>query len=87
VNATTAGIFIDLNDDHVDEFVFLTANGGFAYEYRESEWRFIGKVNPEQASTPWSALHTALAQSSVTVSLPKWKELSIGSHTFRVNAK
>jgi hypothetical protein len=81
---STAGVFIDLNDDRIDEFVLLAIDGGFVYENRAGEWILIGEMDSEQRNTSWSTLAGALGEGTFTASLPKWKELSIGSHAFRV---
>jgi hypothetical protein len=85
-----AGIYIDLNGDKSDEFVFLTTYGGLVYESRAGRWVLVGGIN--RSSHPGTLefagvkldLIGELSKGNFSATTPKWKELSIGGHVFRV---
>jgi len=83
-----AGIYIDLNGDGSDEFVFLAARHGLVYENRGGRWALVGDIFPQPRISPPSdfagAIVAELARGNVSATAPKWKELSIGGHVFRV---
>jgi hypothetical protein len=86
-----AGIYIDLNGDKSDEFVFLAAYGGLVYENRGGRWVLVGGIN-RQSSHPGTLefagvkldLIGELTKGNFSATTPKWNELSIGGHVFRV---
>jgi len=83
-----AGIYIDLKGDGSDEFVFLDSRRGLVYENRGGRWTLVGDIFPQPGIPPSSdfagAIIAELAKGNVSASAPKWKELSIGGHVFRV---
>jgi hypothetical protein len=82
------GIYLDLDGDGVDEFVFLTANHGIVYARREGDWNLVADANPISFGPRWkSGLLDELAKGNVSAMAPKWKELSIGSRTFTVSGR
>jgi hypothetical protein len=87
----SAGIFIDLNDDKIDEFVFLTPYTGRAYEYQRGKWVYAGNVVLRSTGTldfPGAArdLIDDLAKGNVSARPSKWSDLIIGTHKYRINA-
>jgi hypothetical protein len=93
--ALSAGIFIDLNDDKIDEFVFLTPYGGRAYENKRGKWIYVGNVFLRSTDFakgtldfPGAArdLIDDLTKGSVSARPAKWYDLLIGKHEYRINA-
>jgi Domain of unknown function (DUF4153) len=85
---TVAGIFVELNDDNSDEFVFLTANRGLVYERREGHWVLVGAMSAKSGDFSQRLdLLGELAKGNMSTAAPKWKELSIGGRRFRVDAR
>jgi hypothetical protein len=83
-----AGIYVELNDDHSDEFVFLTANHGLVYERREGHWVLVGAMRAKSDDFSQRLdLLGELAKGNVSTAAPTWKELSIGGRRFRVDAR
>jgi hypothetical protein len=82
-----AGIYIDLNGDNSDEFVFLIKNRGIVYENHAGQWALVGNIFPLPLDPPRRELDLIgeLAKGNLTVVPPKWNELSIGGHLFRVS--
>jgi len=83
---SVAGLYVDLNGDGTDEFVLFGCCGGVAYEHRAGGWTRIGDV---RALSPGSAtgILTELKSGSVRTMVPTWRELVVGGHVFRVDAK
>jgi Domain of unknown function (DUF4153) len=82
------GIYIDLAGSGADDFVLLTANHGLVYEHREAGWALVADANPSFIGPQWkSGLLDELAKGNVSTAAPKWKELTIGSRTFRVSGR
>jgi hypothetical protein len=81
-----AGIFIDLNGDNSDEFVFMTPARGRVYENREGKWQFRGDVYEPFAADASGHLLDELNKGNVSSSPSKWSELKIGTHHYRINA-
>jgi hypothetical protein len=79
-----AGVFVDLNGDTVDEFVFLTPGRGLVYEKRAGRWVFAGYA-ARQAAAGKLDLIGALTKGDFSATTPSWNELSIGGYRFRVN--
>lgn len=81
---TTVGIFVDLNGDGSEEFVLFSLGGGPVYQNRDGHWVCVGTLYPDGRTGPWPALLKALAGGQVTAVAPVWKNLSVGSHLYRV---
>jgi hypothetical protein len=85
------GIYIDLNGDKSDEFVFLTAQRGIVYENQAGAWVLVGNILPKAMGPPMadfaSAIAGELTQGHVSAIAPKWNELSIGGRVFLVNPR
>jgi len=83
-----AGIYVELNDDNSDEFVFLTANRGLVYERREGHWVLVGALSAKSDDFSQRLdLLGELGKGNMSTAAPKWKELSIGGRRFRVDAR
>jgi len=83
-----AGIYVDLNGDKSDEFVFMTEAKGSAYENHAGQWVFVGKVFPQTmspAKRDWD-LVLELAKGDFSTTPPKWSELEIGGRKFTVSS-
>jgi hypothetical protein len=78
-----AGVFIDLDADQTDEFVFLTPLNALAYRRAESDWRRIGVMHASRGRTS-EELATALTNGDVHAQPPRWRDLVIGAQTFRM---
>jgi len=85
-NEAIAGLFVDLNADGIDEFVLLTPTGGLAFEDQAGHWELIGRVVAVNPGS-WSTLLSDLASANVHTTVPRWRELSVGTRRFRVNEK
>jgi Domain of unknown function (DUF4153) len=80
-----AGVFVDLDGGGTDEFVVLSALGGPVYQSRSGHWQYIGRVRPEGFTHSWQALLPELAHGNISATVPRWKELSVGPHRFRMD--
>jgi Domain of unknown function (DUF4153) len=83
------GIFIDLNRDGVDEFVFLRPMSGLLFaKDGHGGWVRAGRldlVNPRAGSPlPDSFLHE-MEQGNYKSEPSQWDQLSVGTHNFRVS--
>lgn len=86
---SAAGIFIDLNHDHSDEFVFLSGNRGLVYENREGRWALVGDtyaVSTVPAKRNFDAVRE-LGEGNASAIPPAWDELAVGSYRFKVNVR
>jgi hypothetical protein len=81
---STAGVFIDLNGDKIDEFVFLASNRGLVYEKRAGRWVFAADVVRQGAGGKLDLIGE-LTRGNPAVTAPKWNELTFGGYRFRVN--
>jgi hypothetical protein len=83
-----AGLYIDLNRDNSEEFVFLTDSSGLVYENRAGQWVRVGSLYADRAESAgrhgWD-LFDQLAKGNIAATAPKWNDLSIGDQKFKVN--
>ena len=89
--AISAGIFIDLNDDKIDEFVFLTPYSGRAYENQRGKWVYVGNVVLRSTGTfDYSGaardLIDDVTKGNVSARPAIWYDLVVGRHEYRINA-
>jgi hypothetical protein len=84
VAQTTAGVFVDLDGDGVDEFVLLSAGGGPVYQSHGGHWGYVGRLYPEGMTLPWPALVKELSGGSISAVAPPWKNLALGDHRYRM---
>jgi Domain of unknown function (DUF4153) len=87
------GIYIDLNNDQVDDFVFLTPYRGRLYEDRQGKWTYIGDVYLRSADPSKSDIAGAkrdliddLARGKLSARPSKWNDLVIGKHNYQLNS-
>jgi hypothetical protein len=92
-NESAAGIFIDLNDDGIDEFILLTPFRGRAYENQLGTWRYLGDValrSNDPANMAFAGakrdLIDELAKGNWSARPSRWSDLVVGSHRYRLNA-
>ncbi|HME39468.1 MAG TPA: hypothetical protein VKG63_10960 [Steroidobacteraceae bacterium] len=86
------GIYVDLNGDGLEEFVFLTSIRGVVYENRAGSWKLVGytqsrPVDPRPMTDFDTAIAGELAKGNMSAIRPKWNELSIGGRVFVVNPR
>jgi hypothetical protein len=85
---TTAGLFIDLNGDGIEEFVFLTPLRGRVYENRAGKWTAIGADYLNSPNLPEATasgiLIDALTHGKTAAKAPKWNDLWIGTLRYRL---
>jgi hypothetical protein len=81
---SAAGIFIDLNEDKIDEFVFLTPYRGRVYEVRLGKWVNVGVVLLDSRGVTRDLIDD-LAKGNVSARPSKWSDLLIGNHTYRIS--
>ena len=81
---TTAGVFVDLEGNGVDDFVLLSAAGGLVYQNRGGHWRFAGTLLAEGMPAPWPSTLQALSGGDVSAVMQPWRDLSVGAHLYRV---
>jgi hypothetical protein len=83
-----AGLYIDLNRDNSEEFVFLTDGSGLVYENRAGQWVRVGSLYVDRSESAgrygWD-LFDQLAKGNIASTPPKWNDLSIGGQKFKVN--
>jgi hypothetical protein len=82
-----AGVFADLNGDGVDEFILLRLGGGPVYQSRSGQWVYVGRAYPVGVLSSWPELLGEIARGDFAATPPRWKELSVGSHRFRIDAQ
>jgi hypothetical protein len=82
---STAGIFVDLNEDKIDEFVLLTPYRGRVYEVRLGKWVNVGDVFLDTRGATRDLIDD-LAKGNVSACPSKWNDLLIGKRTYRINA-
>lgn len=83
---STAGVYVDLNGDGVEEFAVLSGcAGGFLFEQRDGHWRLAGHTQALAGVCAWNAILADLDKSNFAARQPLWKELWIGSQGFRVD--
>jgi hypothetical protein len=84
----TAGLFIDLNHDGVEEFVFLTAWSGRAYENRQGSWVFLAEVSRQPLVFPQTAsretLIDDLSNGKISTKPSNWDDLVVGTLRYRL---
>jgi hypothetical protein len=77
----TAGVFVDLNDDNIDEFVLLHPYAGTVFENRNGAWVRIGSlVTDETASSPLKMADAALRLKRISI----WRQPRIESRNSRI---
>jgi Domain of unknown function (DUF4153) len=81
---STAGLFIDLNADKIDEFVLLTPYRGRVYEARLGKWVNVGDVLLDSHGVTRDLIDD-LAKGNVSARPSKWSDLFIGTHKYRIN--
>ena len=79
-----AGVFVDLNGDKIDEFVFLASHRGLVYEKRGGRWVFAADIACQCAPGKLDLIGE-LTRGSLAVTTPKWNELTLGGFRFRMN--
>ncbi|HUA25527.1 MAG TPA: hypothetical protein VMA54_15470 [Steroidobacteraceae bacterium] len=84
VAETTAGVFIDLEGSGVDDFVLFSAGGGPVYRNRGGHWQRAGMLYAEGMPVPWPLAVKALSAGGITAVSQTWKDLSVGTHLYRV---
>jgi hypothetical protein len=82
---TSAGIFIDLNGDNVDEFILLRQYGGSAFEDRNGTWVFVGNVSGQKPAATWRQTQDELSKGNFTAVLPRWRTLSVGGRSYNLS--
>jgi Domain of unknown function (DUF4153) len=84
-----AGIYVDLNGDKSEEFLFLSEGRGLVYEKRAGRWVLAGDAFAQgtQPTKPKWDLVGELDKGDLTVTPPTWNELSIGGRKFRVESR
>jgi hypothetical protein len=81
----TAGIFIDLNEDKIDEFVLLTPYRGRVYQDRLGKWVYVGDVFLNSRGATGDLIDD-LAKGNASARPSTWSDLVIGTHKYRINA-
>ncbi len=85
-----AGLYIDLNGDKAEEFVFMTERSGIVYENHAGQWVSAGSLYADPANSSaragWDLLRE-LAKGNIAATPPKWNNLSIGEQKFVVNGR
>src|SRR3569832_1346261 len=80
------GIFVDLNGDGIDEFVFTALYGGWAFEQHDGDWRYIGRVsNDIPDGVTLTQIQDGMRKGEFSAVMPQWKVLSMGGAQFRVD--
>jgi hypothetical protein len=78
------GLFIDLNDDDIDEFVLFMRALSRVYELDDDQqWSPVGTLHA--AGPPDEKLKEAIEQGDVTTETREWRDLIIGELRYRLN--
>jgi hypothetical protein len=80
----SAGLYIDLDGDDVEEFVLLFIGGGLVYENRDGQWARVGRLYVTKPSSSWETVRHDLEAGNYSAIVPRWKRLSIGGQEFQV---
>jgi hypothetical protein len=81
--ATAAGVFIDLNNDEVEEFVLLANTRATAYRSDNGAWRRIGEmVNRRYDSA--QTIASQVRRGDVKTEPAEWQDLVIGELRYRL---
>lgn len=79
------GLFVDLNDDDIDEFVVFLGPRAHAFELTaEQRWRQIGILYPSGGRLSID-LKEQLEQGNVETEPRQWRDLILGEQRFRLN--
>jgi hypothetical protein len=78
------GLFVDLNADSVDEFVFFVTPTVHLYKRQAGAWVHEGQLVTKDLK-PSESLAALLLAGEISVHEPEWRELSIGRHRFRLS--
>ena len=82
-----AGLYIDLNGDKAEEFVFMNDKSGIVFENRAGQWVSAGSLYADSSISSsrygWD-LFDELAKGNITAAPPKWNNLVIGDQKFVV---
>jgi hypothetical protein len=76
------GLYLDMNDDGIEEFVLLAPSQGVLYTRSASaRWSKVGKM---QSIAETVDLRAAIKAGQVKTTLPRWRELEVGNSRFRI---
>lgn len=78
------GLFVDLNDDDIDEFLLFARLRAHAYELTaDQQWRAIGILYPSGRQE--ADLEEEIRQGNVQTEPREWRDLIIGEQRYRLN--
>jgi len=81
----SAGLFVDLNDDNVEEFVLLRLADSPVFEYHNGIWVRVGSLGHERGyANKWPDLRDRLEHGDFSTTTPEWKLLILGGYSYRV---
>ena len=80
----TAGVFIDLDGDGVEEFVLLHVYNGYIVELRDGHWLRGGTLSGSGSSQTWQQIRELLAKGEFSAETPRWKSFVVGGRVFWV---
>jgi len=79
------GVFIDLNDDAIDEFVLQAASSGLVYQTKLGHWARVARTNTACCEVTLEELVSDLRAGNFNAQAPAWKNLSIGGRAYRMD--
>lgn len=89
-NAThdeVVGVFSDLNDDGIDEFVLQSRYSGLVYQRQSEKWVQIAKTHSKNSQGCCAIGKEKLVDGDFSAALPEWKDLIIRGHAFYVTGE
>jgi len=84
VDGDCLGLFLDLNDDGVDELLLLHPGLGWVFEQRAGKWTYSGMIWM-QSGSPWSEMRRSLDRGEFSAIPHRWKNLAVGKFRFRLD--
>lgn len=84
VDSGVAGVFVDLDDDGVEEFIMLNQYGGVTLSLRKDRWEKVGRFYGGYDDAAWKSLLREFESGRFEAVAPQWKDLQIGGRRVRV---
>jgi hypothetical protein len=81
--STIAGVFVDLNDDRVEEFVLLANGSAVVYRFESGTWRYVGHMTNDGYEAAQTIV-SRVRQGDVRTEPSVWKDLLIGNLRYRM---
>lgn len=85
---SAVGLFVDMDNDKLEEFVLLTSRTGHLYRRNkagDAVWQFAANVQVDGRDFwNWRKVLTDVNTGDIEIESPEWQQLSIGKQRYRV---